>query len=278
MDRLIKAEFRKIFTTKMWWALLIPAVLLSLGFTWAGAAIGTLGELQDQAGQFIPLALPAFAQGINLATVFAVVLGAMSVTGEMRHKTITTSYLTGDSRGAVLTAKLITYTGMGAIYGLACMGAATLGAVFGGNMPDADLWFELAGLGVLAMILWTLLGVGVGALIGSQVGAVVGIVLYVLVAEPVLGAVLRGNDIESIPPYLPNGSGSGMVNDLSLDLFVQGFPPGLSERVGEEIDTIREFLNLDSAPAWWASMLIFLGWAGLFGVSGWLIAKQRDVS
>jgi ABC-2 type transport system permease protein len=278
MGRLIKAEFRKIFTVKLWWALLIPAAILSLGFTWAGAAIGALGELQERAGQFIPLALPAFAQGINFATVFAVIFGATSVTGEMRHKTITTSYLTGPSRGAVLAGKLVVYAVMGALYGVVCMLAATLGALAGGNMPDAGLWFELAGVGVLAMIFWTLLGVGVGALIGNQVGAVVGIVVYVLIIEPVVGAVLRGNDVETIPPYLPNGSGSGMVNDLSLDLFVQGFPLGEGDQVQRGIDEIRDFFNLDGAPAWWGSMLIFTAWTAVLTLAGWAIARQRDIT
>ncbi|WP_028850080.1 ABC transporter permease [Thermocrispum municipale] len=278
MGRLITAEFRKIFTVKLWWALLIPAVLLSLGFTWAGSALGTLGELQEEVGGAVPFALPAFAQGINFTTVFAVILGATAVTSEMRHKTITTTYLTGSSRGAVLTAKLITYTVMGLVYGVACMGAATLGALFGGDLPDGALWFELAGVGVLALMMWTLLGVGAGALIGNQTGAIVGLVIYTLILEPIVAQILRSNDAEKIPFYLPNGSGSGMVSDLSLDLFVEGFPGGHGDDVGRAIEEIRGFLNLDGAPAWWASMLIFLAWSAVIGLSGWLVAKQRDIT
>src|SRR5690606_41566665 len=107
MGRLITAEFRKIFTVKLWWALLIPAVLLSLGFTWAGSALGTLGELQEEVGGAVPFALPAFAQGINFTTVFAVILGATAVTSEMRHKTNTTTHLTCCSRGHVLPLTVV---------------------------------------------------------------------------------------------------------------------------------------------------------------------------
>ena len=41
MGPLIKAEFRKILTTKLWWALLIPAVLLAVGWAWGVAALVT---------------------------------------------------------------------------------------------------------------------------------------------------------------------------------------------------------------------------------------------
>ena len=41
MSNLIKAELRKILTTKMWWALLIPAVALALGWAWLSALFFT---------------------------------------------------------------------------------------------------------------------------------------------------------------------------------------------------------------------------------------------
>jgi ABC-2 type transport system permease protein len=277
MGRLIKAEFLKVFTTKLWWALLIPAAVLSLAFTWGGAAIGVLGEVQEDVGGALPLSLPFFAQGINFATVFAMILGGTAVTSEIRHKTITTSYLTGPSRGAVLAAKLIVFSAVGAVYGLACMLSATLGAVFGDNFPDAADWFLLAGTGVVAMIMWTLLGVGLGALIGNQVGTTVGLLLYVLVAEPIIAAVLRGNDAAAVPGFLPNTAGGNMVTNLSLDLFIEGLPgdPGRNQR---DYDEIREFFNLDEAPVWWASGLIFIGYALVIGLVGWLVAKKRDIT
>lgn len=277
MGRLINSEYRKLFTTKLWWALLIPAALLSLSFTWGGAAIGALGEIKEETGEAIPLALLAFAQGINFATVFALILGGTAVTSEIRHKTITTSYLTGSSRGAVLASKLFVYMTMGALYGLVCMAAATLGAVFGGNLPDSGAWFSLAGAGVVAMIMWTLLGVGVGALLGNQVGTTVGLIVYVLVIEPIIAVVLRSNDLASIPPYLLNNSGSNFVTDLSIDLFADTLPFGGND-FRSAIAEARDFFNLDTAPQWWGSGLIFVGWAVVLGTIGWLIARKRDIT
>jgi ABC-type transport system involved in multi-copper enzyme maturation permease subunit len=277
MDRLITAEYRKIFTTKLWWALLIPAAVLSLAFTWGGAALGALADLRRAAGEAIPLALPAFAQGINFATVFVLILGGTAVTGEIRHKTITTSYLTGPTRGSVLAAKLVVYSTIGALYGVVCMVAATLGALLGNNFPNADAWFKLAGAGVLAMILWTLLGVGVGALIGNQVGTTVGLVVYVLIVEPIIGVVLRTNDAGQIPPYLLNTSGGNMVSDLSLDLFFANFP-GTSRSSQRAYEGLRDFLNLGFSPQWWVSGLIFATYAVLLGMAGWIVARRRDIT
>jgi ABC-type transport system involved in multi-copper enzyme maturation permease subunit len=277
VNLLINAEYRKIFTTKLWWALLIPAAILSLGFTWGGAAIGTLADIERETGGILPLSLPAFAQGINFATVFAVILGGTAVTGEIRHKTITTTYLTAPTRGSALMAKLLVYSTIGALYGIVCMLAATLGAVFGGNLPDSADWFTLAGAGAVAMIMWTLFGVGLGALIGNQVGTTVGVVVYVLVIEPVISVVLRANDAGEIPPYLPNTAGSGMVSNLSLDMFFENLP-GSPRQNQRAYDELREFLSLQYSPEWWVSGLIFVGYAVAFGMAGWLVARRRDIT
>jgi ABC-2 type transport system permease protein len=277
MELLITAEYRKILTTKLWWALLIPAAVLSLGFTWGGAVIGAVADVSRSLRGTLPLALPGFAQGINYATVFALILGGTAVTGEMRHKTITTSYLTGPTRGAVLTAKMLVYSTFGALYGVVCMLAATIGALLGNNFPDGGDWFALAGVGVLAMIMWTLVGVGIGALMGNQVGTIVGTVVYVLVIEPILSIVLRTNDLGQIPPFLPNSAGSSMVTSLSFDLFFSGLSGTVrqSQRLNEEF---RSVFGLTYSPDWWSSGLIFAGYAVLIGMIGWIVARNRDIT
>jgi ABC-2 type transport system permease protein len=278
MNLLIKAEYRKIFTTKLWWALLIPAAVLSLGFTWGGAAFGALASIQEEAGGALPFALPAFAQGINFATVFALILGGTAVTGEIRHKTITTTYLTGPTRGAVLTAKLIVYTMIGALYGLVCMIAATLGALLGNNFPDAGDWFSLAGTGALAMVMWTLLGVGLGALIGNQVGTIVGAIVYVLVVEPVVAVVLRTNDAGGIPPYLPNTSGGQMVTTQALDLVFDNLPFLTERQRVRAYQDFQQFFGLTSSPDWWVSGVIFVLYAMVISAVGYVVARQRDIT
>ncbi|MCE7006140.1 ABC transporter permease subunit [Kibdelosporangium philippinense] len=277
MKQLITAEYRKIFSVQLWWALLIPAAAISLLFTWGGALLDNIGLFGRATGENSLFALPAFAQGINLASVFGLILGATAVTGEMRHKTITTSYLTGPTRGAVLAAKLFTYSTIGAVYGVVCMLAATLGALLGDNFPDGAGWFTLASAGVVAMIMWTLLGVGVGALIGNQVGAVVGVLVYVLVVEPIIGVVLRTNDAPEIPPYLLNTAGSNMTLHLAFELFLADVP-ARARRFDPNLDEVRSILGMTYAPPWWGSGLIFVVYALALGMAGWLVARRRDIT
>ena len=54
MGMLINAEFRKILTTKLWWALMIPAFLLAFGWAWGTSALTTelISDALDEA--FIP--------------------------------------------------------------------------------------------------------------------------------------------------------------------------------------------------------------------------------
>lgn len=277
MNRLVIAEFRKIRTTRLWWALLIPAAVVSLVFTWGGAALGTVGDLNRGSRGLLPIALPAFAQGIGFATVFGLILGGTAVTGEMRHKTITTTYLTASTRGSVLVAKQVAYAVVGLFYGVVCMVAATVGALLGSNLPDAGAWFTLAAVGVLAMVLWTLLGVGLGALIGNQVGTIVGGVVYVLVVELVANAVMRFNDLGQIPPYLPSKSSGDMVSTLSFDLFTATAPRGIFSAARMDAE-LRDFFGLQYSPAWWASGLVFVAWTVVFGLAGHLTARQRDIT
>src|SRR5690606_19167861 len=144
MGNLIKAEFRKILTTKSWWALLIPAAVLAFAFA-AG-----LGYIANEFGNILtsseaeriasalgietgslPMGLLAVGRAINMALMFAVIIGVFAVAGEYSKKTITTTFLTAPNRAMALTSKMITYISWGALYGLAAVAAASLGILLG---------------------------------------------------------------------------------------------------------------------------------------------------
>lgn len=279
MGRLITAELRKIFTTKLWWGLMIPAALLALGFTWLGAAFGSLDALKSDLGASLPTVLPTFAFGLNFATIFPAVYGATALTGELRHRTITTTYLTGSPRGAVLGAKVVAYGVIGVIYGLTCAVFGTIGALAGAGgaeFPSVGSWLALCGVGVLVMMLWTLLGVGLGALIGSQIGTVLTLLLYTLLVERVLATVLTHQHVDKVPPYLPNATGSGMTTELSLRLFFDQMPAQI--RSNASYDQLKAILEMGGSPPWWGSALVFAGYALVIGLGGWLVARQRDIT
>ena len=57
MGGLVRAEIRKITTTHLWWALLIPVAVLSFLAGWLGPAIGTPNEPEQAFGQPLPVGL-----------------------------------------------------------------------------------------------------------------------------------------------------------------------------------------------------------------------------
>ena len=58
------------------------------------------------------------------AYVFAIVLGALGMTQELRHQTLTSTFLAEPRRNKVMVAKMAAYGVIGAIYG-------AVGVVFG---------------------------------------------------------------------------------------------------------------------------------------------------
>src|SRR5690606_20972107 len=85
--RAVGAEFRKVFSTRLWWVL----GLILFGYVGISAAgIGwALTLTPDEAGP-MPFDLAPLVYAMTTATgfVFPVIFGAMSITGEVRHRTL----------------------------------------------------------------------------------------------------------------------------------------------------------------------------------------------
>ncbi len=281
MGGLVKAEFRKVLTTHLWWALLIPVAVISFSAGWAGTAVGSLGSLQAELGKPLPLGLLTVSLSTNFCTIFAAIFGVIAMSGEYRHKSITTTYLTGSPRGAVLGAKLIAYTNMGLVFGLVNVLFASLGGLIGAGsngFGNAGDWFAVGAAGVLAMVLWTLFGVGFGALLTNAVASIVVLLVYTLMVEGVVSLMLRYQGWEAVPPYLPNASGGGIVSNLSVPIFMQELA-GPSQPVPKDAyDAVHGLIGGSYGHPWWASMLTFAGYAAALIVAGWLVGRQRDIT
>lgn len=295
MGRLIRAEFLKIFTTKLWWALLIPAVALALGWAWLAAIAFTdiandiedaldLANVNDAQLSLTSLAL---TRAMNFATLFPMVFGALALASEIARKTITTSFLTAASRSAVLGAKALVYTVWGVIYGLVVALAASLGVLIGSggeSLPDAGDWIIILLVGIIACMLWTLLGMGVGALLGSPVATLVILLLYAALVGPVAELIITlSTEGSNIAGMMPNGSANGLTGSTAAELLFNqiqelfGGEPTPSQR--EDFDTIaRAAAGAPGAFSMWLSGLIFLAWTSLFFVLGMLRNKTRDIT
>ncbi|MGH3519839.1 MAG: ABC transporter permease [Haloechinothrix sp.] len=302
MGRLIKAEFRKVLTTKLWWALMIPTVLVAVGWAWGFSALAT-GIANDvssdpifqQAGvnfDDISWSALAFTRAINIATIFPMVFGALAIASEISRKTITTSFLTAPNRSMLLSAKAITYLLWGAIYGLVVVAAATAGLLLGSgesHLVDFGAWLPIAASGVLSCVLWTLLGLGVGALIGSPVGSLVLLLIYALLVGPVSEFLLAGlaEGGTNLAGWMPNGSANGLtgstaanvivgqIQDLANSTGAGAIPADIREPFEE---AVRWAAGAPGALALWASGLVFFGWTMVLFAGGLFRTQTRDIT
>jgi ABC-2 type transport system permease protein len=298
MGRLISAEFRKILTTRLWWALLIPAILLAAGWAWGwSAAISSLVNDASDSEEIRGLGIRledlswssiALTRSMNIATVFPMVFGALAIAGEINRKTITTTFLTAPTRASVLGAKAVTYVVWGLIYGVVVAGAASLGAMLGSDakyLPAGGDWILIMLAGVFACVLWTLLGMGVGALLGSPVGTLVLLLIYALVVGPVGELILTGvTEGSHIAGVMPNGSANGLTGSTATQLLfdqAQQLVGGRLITAADKDDFEQFFRALTGAPgafAIWVSAAIFLAWSMLFFVFGLLRNQRRDIT
>lgn len=281
MGPLVKAEFRKIFTTGVWWGMLIPVAVLSFFASWAGTALGAIQEIQDSVGQPLPLGLLTVSMSTNFCTVFAVLFGALSYSSEHSNKNITTTYLTGNPRGAVMGSKLICYANLGLLYGLVNLVLASLGALLGAGLAGfgnpAD-WFAVGAAGLLSMMLWTLLGVGLGAIITNPPLVIVTVLVYKFF-ELVLAPFLATSEWSELAGYLPGAAAGGIVGNIAVPVFIQAVAGDNEQNVPAEA---FEFLHFTFGGTygqpWWASVLTFAGYTAVAIVGGWLISRRRDIT
>ncbi|MBA2552556.1 MAG: ABC transporter permease [Geodermatophilaceae bacterium] len=193
MIGLIRSEFRKLFSTKVWLWLLIGAAALAAGF--ASLTLGFANNPESGLPRrddpdLVPIALSA-ATG---AVVFVVILSIIGITQEFRHRTATPTFLTTPRRARVIVAKLVTYVVAGAAYAIVTSLVVLAVAIPWINSSGGEVSLQGRNLsvllgGALAVALYSLLGVGIGALVRNQVGAIVGVLVYLFVIEPIIRGI-----------------------------------------------------------------------------------------
>ena len=192
--------------------------------------------------------LEVFQVGTRAGMLFAGLVGAITITAEIRYGTMRSTFLVTPRRGPVIAAKLAVSGLAGVVFGLLAeglmAGAATVAFAARGigiELTGGDYVQLLLG-GAAAAALWATIGLGVGALVRNQVGAVVGLCAWML-----------------------------LVESLS-----EGFVPGagrfLPGAVGLELAG-----NLDELPAAVAALLLVL-YAAATSAAGWRATLRRDIA
>ncbi|HET9141887.1 ABC transporter permease subunit [Actinophytocola sp.] len=253
MTRLVQAEFGKLFSTKLWlWLLLgafgLTALAVSLTIGFNGQPNNPTPLLSTPEGQ------RNLFSSAGASSIFALILGIIAVTGEFRHQTVTPTFLATPHRGRVVIAKLAGYSVTGVGYGLATIALAIAIALPWTSAKGIDLSLSDNGIpavlvGVAASVaVYSLLGVGVGALVRNQIAAVVGALVYLFVVEGIVSAVPVIRDYYK---WFPGGANAALTGT---------FQPGA--------DLLEP----------WQGGLLLVGYGLLFAGLGTWLTVRRDVT
>jgi hypothetical protein len=173
MTALLHAELLKLRTTRTFAVVVGTAAALSMVLVVLATVLAVDKDPQE-----------LFTN--NAITYIIVLLGAIGMTGEWRHRTITGSVLAAPDRLRLLAAKATSYALAGVVLSLlVTVATMVVGTVILEIRGEATLgladvlWRNLAVAAVLGP-----LGVGFGALIRNQIVTVVGLIALAAVLEP----------------------------------------------------------------------------------------------
>jgi ABC-type transport system involved in multi-copper enzyme maturation permease subunit len=254
MTRLVRAEWTKLFTTRVWIGLVLGACVMAGGF--AALFTGLAGVEQNGQPGLPPVGSEQYeelvlATGAN-ASVLLLILGIIGMTQEYRHKTAVPTFLTTPHRGRVVAAKLVAYGLVAVPFALLVLAANVLVVmIYAGARGDApsltgDNLRVVVSAG-LVIVIFTIIGVGVGALLRNQVGAIVGALVYLYVIEPIVASI---GAIQGAYTWLPGGAVQAITTDFEA--------PDLLEP--------------------WQGGLLLLGYGLLAAALGTFLAVRRDIA
>lgn len=268
MNALVRSEYRKLVTTRLWWILLLATAgymaflgaVLALSLTIAPDPT-TGGDAPAITEQTVRDSVYGIAAAFGY--VFPVIVGALSITGEYRHSTITPTFLAEPRRLRVLGAKLILGAGVGALFGavatLCTVGAGAIVLAASGNptlLGDAGTW-ALVGRSVLALTIWGVLGVALGALVTNQVVAIVLVLVYTQFLEPIVRLVLAasGDLGERIATFLPGAAGEAVTGG-----------------------SIYSAMGMGELLPWGVGVVVLTGYAALLSAVGSMTSLRKDIA
>lgn len=250
MTGLVRSEFRKLFTTQVWFWLLLVSLALT-GLNVLGSILGSK-NIQDEINNVHPILASAASAGVA-----AFVLGALTVTTEFRYQTITPTVLITPSRWTLITAKITSSVLIGILYAFACS-IITLAMALpwlssdGINSPLSGNWSAIIEAFVV-VALYALLGLGAGALLKNQIVAVVVGLIFLIILQNIVLAI---PGVKHAYPYLPGGLENAIV-------------------YGSHVD--RTVNDVALLPVW-GGIVGFLIWGIGMAVLGAGITMNRDIT
>jgi ABC-2 type transport system permease protein len=193
----------------------------------------------------------------DTSSFFILILGVVGITGEWRHRTITSSLLAAPHRPRFLAAKALAFAATGLVVSAVVAVCVTVVGATVLRVRDLPLpgYGELAGqLGRNALLAALLgaFGVAVGALVRNQIVALVALFTASFVVEPLLVAL-----VPSVGRFGPLGA---------LSVAAAGLPP--------EAGGLPEDIGVVTAPV---AVLLLLAWIGGVLAVAVALLQRRDL-
>jgi ABC-type transport system involved in multi-copper enzyme maturation permease subunit len=243
----LQAELLKLRTTRTFVALTSVAVGISIVIV---VLVTTISEPTEES-----VLTDVFTA--DLSSLFILVLAVIGITGEWRHRTITSSLLAAPDRVRFLAAKTLAFAAAGAVLSvLITIAISIVGYIIltARDLPTPELGELLEQLGRNAAIAVLLgaFGVGAGAIVRNQIVAIVGLLVFSFIVEPTLV-----NLVPDVGRYGPFGA---------LPTAIQGVP---AEDVGlGDVDLLAPGISL---------LVMFVWIGGAFAIGAWLL-RRRDLT
>lgn len=266
----VSAELHKVFSTRIWWILLL-VMIPYLGLT--GLAMGfavtvdvvTVGAPEGASGPgLLPgeeAATMVYSLVNSVGYVFPLIVGSLAITSEYRHQTLTPTLLVEPRRHVVLLAKLVAMAQLGLVYGVVAVAAVVAGGApllawrgDGAYLTDPEVLVTLA-LGVVVVAAWTVIGCALGSVLTNQVAAVIVILAFTQFVEPIARIVFNVVDaLSGLARFFPGAAADAV---MGTSFFAQ---------IG----------SVDLLPRW-AGFTVLCAYAAVFALVGWWLTARRDI-
>jgi ABC-2 type transport system permease protein len=238
MSRLIRGELIKVRTTRTALGFAVAVVLLTVAIVLLTILSGHPRTVADKRS--------ALAVGSGISALL-LLFGVVGAAADYRHRTLAPALLVAPGRGRLFGARLVAYglsgLGIGVVMTIVAF-AIGLPLLAGRPGPElgADDYLRAGGGGLLAIVLATVLGVGIGTLVGKQVPAVIATIAWLFILEPLSGLI-------------------GHVSKFT---------------VGQTMTSIGGSTGGDVLP-WTAAVAVMLTWTAAFVIAAAAVDHRRDV-
>jgi hypothetical protein len=275
----------KVRTTRVWWLFLtgFPAlVAMAVLVNWLGNHSVLYPPLSDypESGRAAVLAQAASARSASGAAAIAasmmtsgqfllvlvtMMFGVYLVTSEFAARTMTPTFLVTPRRGRVIAAKLVTAAAFGvAFWAIATVmdGVATPFFLAAQRLPSSAFYtsdvLRAVVMGLLAYVLWALLGLGLGAVLRSQVIAIVAAI-----------AIYAGGFVVV-----------ELFVHLLYDVFHASWLLGAAVLAPAEASNVMITAGqaFAHAPPWWVGALVLVSYAVALAAIGAALIRRSDVT